>query len=270
MTKSVIFLHIPKTAGQSVHAHLALFFEPSEICPARENFQLLPISVSQLRRYRLFSGHLDFSLLDAVPSPRFVFTILRQPIERLLSFYFFLRSKAQTLSAEQLRHPQHRGLHAALTLSPDDYFCGGPGHLRQFIDNHYDNFYTYYFAGRTFDARQKLNDVMAREYKEEKYDALLQLAIDNLETLDRVYTIDNIEKLEADLISELGAPKASVSLVSRRVNVGEGDFVSRLRKLRELGATKNTFLRLQEMTALDDKIWSRYSSQHAPVISSCK
>jgi hypothetical protein len=31
----VVFLHIPNTAGQSVHAALLAAFEPSAICPAR-------------------------------------------------------------------------------------------------------------------------------------------------------------------------------------------------------------------------------------------
>jgi hypothetical protein len=83
---SVIFLHIPKTAGQSVHGFLHAQFQPEEFCPARENFQLLPIPIERLQKYRLFSGHLDWSLLDAVPEPRFVFTVLRRPIERILSF----------------------------------------------------------------------------------------------------------------------------------------------------------------------------------------
>src|ERR1044071_10007863 len=90
----VIFLHIPKTAGQSVHESLRRLFAPEEICPARENFQLLPISIQELRRYRLFSGHLDWCLLDVVPQPRFTFTVLRRPIERIISFYFFLRGRA--------------------------------------------------------------------------------------------------------------------------------------------------------------------------------
>lgn len=158
--KAVIFLHIPKTAGQSTHRYLEKLFDPHDVCPARENDKLLTIPAARLQRYRLFSGHLDWSLLDVVPQPRFVFTILREPRERLLSFYFFMRRTAAALPKEQLgKH----AVRAALTLPPDEYFCQ---QVPQGLDAQYDNFYTYYFAGRTFDARRKLKDYMAREFKE--------------------------------------------------------------------------------------------------------
>lgn len=258
MQKAIIFLHIPKTAGQSVHRYLQQFFQPDEVCPARENFQLLPFPTAQLQQFRLFSGHLDWSLLDAVHGPRFAFTILRDPIERLLSFYFFLRTRASRMKKEELLLPQHQGLKAALTLSPDSYFCDAPGHLRQFLDNHYDNFYTYYFAGRTFDARQKLKGAMLRNTAfNEK--VLLDLALANMRVLDQVYTTEQLDRLETRIEAELGAAKPQVSLVSTRVNQGEGDFNSRLDKLRAIGATDRTFERLRDFTKLDDAIWKQYS-----------
>ena len=40
MTARIIFLHLPKTAGQSVHAALVDGFGEAAICPARVNEQL--------------------------------------------------------------------------------------------------------------------------------------------------------------------------------------------------------------------------------------
>jgi hypothetical protein len=253
--KAVIFLHIPKTAGQSTHRYLEKLFDPHDVCPARENDKLLTIPAARLQRYRLFSGHLDWSLLDVVPQPRFVFTILREPRERLLSFYFFMRRTAATLPKEQLelKHTTR----AALTLTPDEYFCGGPHLIRQAIDSLHDNFYTYYFAGRTFDARRKLKDYMAREFKEKSEDKLVELALSNMRMLDRVYTIDQLDRLEMHLRREIGISETGISI--GRVNKGEGDFSSRLSTLRELGATDRTFDRLKEMTRLDDRIWREYT-----------
>lgn len=256
---NVIFLHIPKTAGQSVHAFLEGFFPANEVCPARENFQLLPLSIARLKQYRLFSGHLDWSLLDAVNGPRFVFTILREPAERILSFYFFLRNKASKFDAAALKLPEHQGMHAAITMTPDEYFCAGPGLLRNFIDNHYDNFYSYYFAGRTFDSRNKLRGLTKRAHAPLTEDALVQLAIDNLKYLDAVYTTDSLDKLEADIQRVLGQDRKGKGLTDLRVNVGKGDFGSRQSELRELGASQRTFDRIREMTRMDEKIWSAFS-----------
>ena len=256
---NIIFLHLPKTAGQSVHAFLERFFRHEEICPARENFQLLPIPLSQLRQYRLFSGHLDWALLDAVGGPRFVFTILREPAERILSFYFFLRQKAATLDANMINLPEYQGLRAAATLSPDEYFCAGPRMLRNFIDTHYDNFYTYYFAGRTVDARAKLIGIMKREHSLLTQVKLTQLALENIKCLDRVYTTQSLDRLQTDIQDKLGRKVGGLVLSKLRINTGNGDLELRMGQLRALGATKSTFDRIHEMTSMDTEIWSAYT-----------
>src|SRR5947208_16662837 len=176
---NLVFLHIPKTAGQSVHEFLKKIVGPGAVAPARVNDQLYGLSVPELRRYRVVSGHLDWALLDCVREPKFVFTILRNPVDRILSFYFFLRAEAKNLSEEQLRLPENEGKQAVLHLSCDDYFTGGKPHLRTFLDNHYDNFYMYYFAGRTYDARQRL---LARKSSDASFttERILKMAFDNL------------------------------------------------------------------------------------------
>jgi hypothetical protein len=251
----IIFLHIPKTAGQGIHSFFETLFRPEEICPARENFQLLPIPLAQLQQYRVFSGHLDWSLLDSMPQPKFVFTVLRRPIERLLSFYFFLRAKGSKLPPNALGLPEHRGMNAALNLPPDEYFSGSAPGLRQFIDDRYDNFYAYYFCGRSFDARHKLRAIMTRQDSSLTESKILETAIQNLHTLDRVYTTDELDRLEADVRARCGISSRGEKLSESQVNKGEGDFNSRLASLRELGATERTYKRLEEMTALDNKIW---------------
>ena len=253
---NVIFLHIPKTAGQSVHSFLVRLFGPEAIGPARVNEQLILLSVPEIRAYRVFSGHMDWALLDCVERPRFVFTVLRDPVDRILSFYFFLRREAQRLSAEELRLPQNQGKHAALHLSCDDYFCGGGPMIRTFLDNHYDNFYTYYFAGRTFDARQRLLGQQRANpaLTEQK---ILDLAFANLTVLDAVYPLDGLGRLEEDLCRIAGGKVDGMALQTLRINRGDNDDgESRMDKLRELGATARTFDRIKAMTRLDQLIWS--------------
>jgi hypothetical protein len=255
----IVFLHIPKTAGQSVHTFLTRYFPKEEICPARENFQLLPISLPRRRMYRLFSGHLDWAQLDGIGYPRFIFTVLREPTERLLSFYFFLRQKAATIDPKILTRPEHAGLRAAITLAPDEYFCGAPPQIRTFIDGLYDNFYSYYFAGRTFDAWAKLNGVTKRHDSKFSTTDLVDMAIENLNCLDRVYTVETLNELERDIEMVLGSKRIGRSLTKLRVNVGKSTYEARIAELRALGATQRTFDRLTEMTQLDAKIWARFS-----------
>lgn len=257
MTQSprVVFLHIPKTAGQSVHTYLHGLFGPDAIAPARVNTQLFRMSVPEIRRYRVYSGHLDWCLLDCLPEPRFVFTILRDPMDRILSFYLYLREEATRLSPEELAQPHHQGMHAALTLTPDEYFVSPKNKIRTFLDNHYDNFYANYLAGRSYDARQRLLGLRNQGLDENR---LLELAVANLSSLSRVYVIDRLDQLEADLVSVAGPgttpPKRGMS--STRVNVGDGGTrEQRMERLRELGATNATFQRIAAMTRLDNVIW---------------
>ena len=262
--KKVVFLHIPKTAGQSVHSFLERCFPREDISPTRVNHQLVGMPITEIRRYSLFSGHLDWALLDCVEGPKFVFTVLREPRDRILSFYFFLRRQAATFTAQDLELPQIQGMKAVLQLPCDEYFCGGPPHIRTFLDNHYDNFYTYYFASRVFDGRSRL---ISRRQTEKAFDddRVVKAALDNLNLLDGLYTIENLAALERDLSAQVGAVCHDSPLSSIKVNVGSVNEEPRLEQLRRLGATWRTFNRLDQMVRLDEQIWHAAESANQAV-----
>jgi len=253
--RAIIFLHIPKTAGQSVHAFLKAGIPAAEICPARENWQLTGTSIAELRRYRLFSGHLDWVQLDCVGGNPFIFTILREPVERILSFYFFLRREAQGLTPEQLASPERRGMRAVMELTPDQYFCGGGPEIRNFLDDHFDNFYVHYFAGRSFDARRRLRSRLGQPPRHMTEADLVDLARSNLAQLSGVYRVDQLDRLEADLRPILpGAPRRSLSEI--RVNVGQDEAASRMVALGKLGPAEKARARIDEMCRLDRLLWN--------------
>jgi len=101
----IVFLHIPKTAGQSVHNALAEHVGAEHVSPVRVHTQSTGDHGQFPAGYSLYSGHLDWVELEKVPEPRFVFSILRDPKERIASFYFYLRKEAQRLSREDLDLP---------------------------------------------------------------------------------------------------------------------------------------------------------------------
>ena len=193
----VKFLHVPKTAGASVRNFLHAFFPKAEICPAIHPHELREIPPGDLGRYRVFAGHYDWSYLDAVEGESFTFTVLRHPVERLLSYYLFLRRRGSKLSRSQLEAPAFAGMRAAVTMSPDEYFCGaGEDEVRFHSDDLNDNFYAYYLAGRSFGARAWMRG--------ESDAAIVSLALSNLTLIDRVYLTHDLAGLEADLSSMFG------------------------------------------------------------------
>lgn len=254
----VIFLHIPKTAGQSVHAALVHAFGREAVCPARVNDHLKKFTITELNRYQVFSGHLDWAMLDCIKGPRYTFTIFREPMDRILSFYFYLRDEAAKLSAEDLRSPERQGLRAALELSPKDYFIGGPPFLRRFIDDHYDNFYSYYFAGRHYQARSELVGLTKRG--ELSHDDILRMAKDNLSQLDSVFTVDDMTSVFS-AIREISG-KEIMSDDKYRVNVNKNISAhDRGQRLRDLGAERDTMEKLEACCMLDSQLWQLHASK---------
>ena len=264
------FLHVPKTAGTSVRIFLQQFFLSRHICPATDNLEFLALSPEQLRSYRLFTGHFDWTHLDQIEGESFTFSILRRPQDRLVSYYFYMRAEGAKLDERRLALDENRGFHAALTLPPDAFFCdGGTDEVRRHLDALFDNFYAYYFAERYFDARRRIRVGTSISETE-----LLAKANRSLDALDGLYSIDDLAAVEEDLVAACtrgivgrwGALRARFSpLRSLTLNQGSGNHASRIADLKSLGATRRTFDRLEEMTRLDDVIWKRMTSRRRRV-----
>merc|ERR1711969_313057 len=137
----IVFLHIPKTAGQTIHNALAAMVGGRHVSPIRTHTQAPGDAPQMPAGYALYSGHIDWTELETLPGGRFTFTVLRDPRERIASFYFFLLKEAEALDRDALERPQNYGKKLILQRSADDYFFGGPAGFNAFILDHYDNFY---------------------------------------------------------------------------------------------------------------------------------
>jgi hypothetical protein len=103
---SIIFLHIPKAAGSTLNTIIdrqygkeSIFsiygFERSEReAKSIEQFKALP----EMRRskVKLLRGHIGFGLHEYLPQPSTYITLLRDPIDRVISLYRYI-----------LRRPEH-------------------------------------------------------------------------------------------------------------------------------------------------------------------
>ncbi|WP_339769314.1 sulfotransferase family 2 domain-containing protein [uncultured Paraglaciecola sp.] len=88
----LVFMHIPKCAGTTLHNALIGNFSRSLICEERHN-GLANFSRNSLLKYQFFSGHFDYqSIIDLPHENKNIVTILRDPYDRLVSLYNFLRS----------------------------------------------------------------------------------------------------------------------------------------------------------------------------------
>ena len=71
--KTILFLHLPKTAGQSVHQFLIDVRGKDNVCPARDNGQFDKLSPAELEQYTVYSGHFDWNLFDSFSNEKFTF-----------------------------------------------------------------------------------------------------------------------------------------------------------------------------------------------------
>ena len=207
--KPVVFLHIPKTAGQTIHNALADVVGQDNVSPIRVHGQIKPGMSQFPPGYLLYSGHIDWTDLGSLPKPRFVFTVLRDPLERIASFYFYMLDQAAGIDPAELDLPQRTGMRMILTRSADDYFFGWDARWHRFIHDHYDNFYCSYFTTRRIRGYKQVAKLPPA--------TLLDRAYRRSQTIDRIYGTDDLAALEADIFTELGA---KVQVADRYVNTG--------------------------------------------------
>lgn len=93
---TVIFLHIPKAAGTTLHRILERQY------PSDATFSIGPNAHASIREFKklpksqrmaieLFRGHMPFGLHTYLPQESSYFTLLRDPVERVLSYYHFIQ-----------------------------------------------------------------------------------------------------------------------------------------------------------------------------------
>ena len=105
--KSVIFLHIPKVGGTTVNKIINRQYKPNTIYRVRDDdsrhkriqdcvdeFKVLPSSEKE--KIKVVMGHMGFGLHNFLPQPSVYITLLRDPVERTISYYYYV-----------LRRPNH-------------------------------------------------------------------------------------------------------------------------------------------------------------------
>lgn len=238
--RPVVFLHIPKTAGQTVSHQIGSLVGLRNMSPIRDIAQAGPGQTHLPEGYRFYAGHIDWTDLDQLDNP-FVFTILRDPRERIGSLYFYLLREAQKRTPEELKSDQYMGQRVILESSAEEYFFGGSRLWQRFIRNNYDNFCCTYLATQRVRGSAEL-DGIGREER-------MQRALAGARRLDAIYPMDRLEDLEDDMQKLFGT---RISIVGNYANTSEWDVAqSRWTKLLELFETDAARSRLNDFVEAD-------------------
>jgi hypothetical protein len=106
--QAVVFLHVLKTAGTTLHRIIERQYRPEQtysvgLVEGESLAGLAELSETRRAKIRMLRGHMGFGVHRFLPGPSTYVTILRDPVERVISYYYFV-----------LRTPDHY-FHHALT-----------------------------------------------------------------------------------------------------------------------------------------------------------
>jgi hypothetical protein len=178
------FLHVPKSGGSSVISSLRSTLGESGLFHANESrYQQGPLAVL-LNRYPVVAGHFSFAQIsDGLLADTFFFTFLREPVDRVLSLYYYYRRQDPA---------RRRDERVAQAQDVD---------LEPFIESvserpsPWSNWQTFLFSGATD--------------SEQPAEALLPAALSNLERMDFVGVHDDVDRGFARLCELRGWPAES-------------------------------------------------------------
>ena len=154
--KALIFLHLPKCGGTTLNRIIEWEYDPLRIFSIDPIFFLWSYQklnrwpANRLAKMQVLKGHMPFGIHRKLPQPFTYITFLRDPVERVISAYYFAKN--------YLLHPKHRWIRK-LTL--EEYVRLSPNH----------NVQTKYLSGREF-----VGDYHAGDCTEE----MLAMAKENL------------------------------------------------------------------------------------------
>ena len=101
----LIFLHIPKAAGTTLHRITSRQYRQDQIYTiagkrVKESLnEFVRLPLEERSQLRCVKGHMYFGLHTFLPQPSTYVTLLRNPVERVISFYHFVLNRPD--------HPLH-------------------------------------------------------------------------------------------------------------------------------------------------------------------
>ncbi|MAI90832.1 sulfotransferase family 2 domain-containing protein [Ponticaulis sp.] len=112
--KKLVFLHLPKTGGTSLHDLIVDGVGKKNTSPERFN-RLHEMDAEKFNEYKFFSGHYDWQNTLNIPGPKEYITFIREPKSRLLSLYYFWRShRWEVIKRGNLKGPEVAKSHSLL------------------------------------------------------------------------------------------------------------------------------------------------------------
>jgi hypothetical protein len=123
---TLIYVHLPKCGGTTLNRLIEWEYPPFQIYSIDPSFfrwsyyHLQRLPARRLAEMRVIKGHMPFGIHHRLPQPASYITVLREPVERVISEYYFAR--------HYRLHPQYKRMR---NLSLEQYASTTPHHNLQ-------------------------------------------------------------------------------------------------------------------------------------------
>ena len=196
--EKALFLHIQKTAGSGIIETLRAAYGNQNVIshgdylagvshfPFNFNFKISHQILEDFHDIHAITGHFGFAFAERYMQNRYTFTFLRNPIERILSFYYFCRSRNPD-EFNIYRLCQEFSLIQFLSLASSDLS------VRMFIWNNQ--------AWQLFCGFGNLQNVLVSDFSEKD---VLSGALKNLKRLSRVGFVETFQFDRKRILEDLG------------------------------------------------------------------
>lgn len=188
--RKVVFIHIPKCAGSSINYHFKKNFGSAR---SGRTQMVNSIRIARtgerptdeaLKSARFVAGHCGWDDVQQLSDTHFCFTVLRDPVERTLSFYDFCRNEVAEQDA--LFFP----IKATKQLSFEAFCRSDDPSIRMFVDN---------VQARTLaNSYTRLYDAQPQDWE--------ALAEQHLRALDFVTVSEKLDAHLPALCAQIGLP----------------------------------------------------------------
>ena len=185
----ILFLHFPKTAGTAIRNAIVRNHPTLRVLPAVDMSEISRFSAEELENYDLFAGHFDWSYFDFLGPDVCTFSMLRDPYERLLSQFFYLRT-LPAIFGEAFTVENFPVIYEIVNRPPRDTFLSRDVIRRNAVRDGFDNLYTYFFFGRGYRGAQRASVAGASRER------VVEIALSNMR---RMSFVGSFQHLDDDL-----------------------------------------------------------------------
>lgn len=242
-TERVVFLHVPKCGGTTLHHLLGQWLGSENMHPERFN-RLYESPVAQLASKLGFSGHFDYYSTTLIPGAKRLISFLRDPMDRLISLYNFHRAHApEIIEKNNLQLPRWANEHDI-----DAYFAHPTIRAHPAIDNSIVRYFS--------DVPQVAHAQSDPVWRNITLDEMLEQALRNLEKFTFIGFMDRYDEDVERLAKTLNyAPPAELRKHQVLDDLMETN--PSMRKIEKQRPTPETRAGMEELVHYDQLFYTR-------------